>query len=122
MLAAGTKPDTVSGIFKASGANKKKLVKVGGVAGALVALADVANAKTGADVLETGFNVASGLVPFSDVLPAAAPGVPQQRINESILLGSPYAQTDFAKLQRLREKAGAGRGLAVPPPPRTARR
>lgn len=122
MLAVGEKPNTVTGIFKELGVNKKKLAKMGGVAGALVALSDLAKAQTGGDVLETGFNVASGLVPFSDVLPAAAPGVPQQRINEAALLGSPYAQTDWAQLQRLREKAGAGRGFAVPPIPRNAQR
>jgi hypothetical protein len=45
---------------------------------------------------------------------ANAPGVSQQRIESSALLGSPYAQTEWAKNQRLKEKAGAGRGIAPP--------
>lgn len=46
MLAEGKKPDTVSGIFKSVGASKSKAVKVGGVAGALVAMADLALASS----------------------------------------------------------------------------
>ena len=37
-----------------------------------------------------------------------------QNIQSSALLGSPYAQTEWAKNQRLKEKAGAGRGIAPP--------
>ena len=46
MLAEGKKPDTVSGIFKPVGASKSKAVKVGGVAGALLAMTDLALAST----------------------------------------------------------------------------
>lgn len=46
MLAEGKKPDTVSGVFKPVGANKSKVVKVGGVAGALLAMTDLALAST----------------------------------------------------------------------------
>jgi hypothetical protein len=46
MLAEGKKPDTVSGVFKPVGASKSKAVKVGGVAGALVAMADLALASS----------------------------------------------------------------------------
>jgi hypothetical protein len=37
-----------------------------------------------------------------------------QNVQSSALLGSPYAQTEWAKNQRLKEKAGAGRGIAPP--------
>lgn len=115
MLAEGKKPDTVTGIFKEIGANKKKLAKMGGVAGALVAIADLANAKTTEEKMNAGLGVLGAIVPPGlDVLPAGAPTVPQARIEESALLGSPYAQTEWAKYMRLRERAGAGRGLVNP--------
>jgi len=115
MLAEGKKPDTVTGIFKEIGANKKKLAKMGGVAGALVSIADLANAKTTEEKMNAGLGVLGAIVPPGlDVLPAGAPTVPQARIEESALLGSPYAQTEWAKYMRLRERAGAGRGLVNP--------
>jgi hypothetical protein len=46
MLAEGKKPDTVSGIFKPVGASRSKVVRAGGILGALTALADVALAST----------------------------------------------------------------------------
>ena len=54
------------------------------------------------------------LPPGADILEAGAPTVSQQTIQSSALLGSPYAQTEWAKNQRLKEKAGAGRGIAPP--------
>lgn len=123
MLAAGKKPDTVTSIFKQIGANKSKLAKMGGVAGALVAVSDLANAKTSQEQMEAGLNLLGAVAPPGlDVLPAGAPGVPQQQINAAALLGSPYAQTEWAQLQRLRARPAAGRGLAIPPIPQTARR
>lgn len=45
---------------------------------------------------------------------AGAPGVAPETFSQAALLGSPYAQTEWAKTQRLRDKAGAGRGIAPP--------
>ena len=101
-----------------------KAAKVGGVAGTLFAVADVANAaqqgKYGEAAMR-GADVATDYIPMVAQLKqglapteAGAPGVSQQRIESSALLGSPYAQTEWAKNQRLKEKAGAGRGIAPP--------
>lgn len=101
-----------------------KAAKVGGVAGTLFAVADVANAaqqgKYGEAAMR-GADVATDYIPMVAQLKqglapteAGAPGVSQQTIQSSALLGSPYAQTEWAKNQRLKEKAGAGRGIAPP--------
>jgi hypothetical protein len=101
-----------------------KAAKVGGVAGTLFAVADVANAaqqgKYGEAAMR-GADVATDYIPMVAQLKqglapteAGAPGVSKQTIQSSALLGSPYAQTEWAKNQRLKEKAGAGRGIAPP--------
>jgi hypothetical protein len=101
-----------------------KAAKVGGVAGTLFAVADIANAaqqgKYGQAAVQ-GVDVATDYIPMVAQLKqglapteAGAPGVSQKRIESSALLGSPYAQTEWAKNQRLKEKAGAGRGIAPP--------
>lgn len=104
--------------------NFGKAAKVGGVAGTLFAVADIANAaqqgKYGQAAVQ-GVDVATDYIPMVAQLKqglapteAGAPGVSKQRIESSALLGSPYAQTEWAKNQRLKEKAGAGRGIAPP--------
>jgi hypothetical protein len=75
-----------------------KTVKVAGVAGALISLADLAKAEN----LRQGMaDVAEGLLPIG-VTPttAGAPVVPPSRFSEAAKLGSPYAQTEWAKKQR----------------------
>jgi len=102
-------PEPEKGIFRKVGTNK--LVKVGGVAGALVAISDLARAGTAEEKLAAGESLFPvGTQPSS----AEAPGVTTQTIQNAALLGSPYAQTEWAKTQRLKEKAGAGRGVAPP--------
>ena len=88
-----------------------KAAKVGGVAGTLFAVADLANAQTPEQKLAAG----EALLPIGmNPTEAGAPGVSAQTISNAYKLGSPYAQTEEAKLARLREKAGAGRGIAPP--------
>ncbi len=108
-----------------TGANTvTKAIKAGGPAMLLMSIADAAKAAeqgrygeaamrsmdVATDYLPMISQLKQGLSPTS----AGAPGVSQQRIESSALLGSPYAQTEWAKNQRLKEKAGAGRGIAPP--------
>jgi hypothetical protein len=104
--------------------NFGKAAKVGGVAGTLIAAADIANAgqqgKYGEAAVRSA-DLATDYIPMVAQLKqglapteAGAPGVSKQRIESSALLGSPYAQTEWAKNQRLKKKAGAGRGIAPP--------
>ena len=101
-----------------------KAVKAGGPALLLMSIADAAKAaeqgKYGEAAMRTA-DVASEYIPMISQLKqglspteAGAPTVSKQTIASSALLGSPYAQTDWAKGQRLKEKAGAGRGIAPP--------
>lgn len=92
-----------------------KAAKVAGVAGTLFAVADLANAQTPEQKANAGVNLLGAVLPPGmDVLEAGAPTVGQQSIANAYKLGSPYAQTEEAKKARLREKAGAGRGIAPP--------
>lgn len=99
--------------------NFGRAAKVAGVAGTLFAVADLANAKTSEQKATAGANlIGSILPPGADILEAGkgstlSPEQVRQREN-AYLLGSPYAQTEEAKKARLREKAGAGRGIAPP--------
>ena len=94
----------------------KKVLKVGGPAlAALIATTEFANAKTAQDKASAGTNLLGAILPLGmDINAAGAPGVQQSQISQAALLGSPYAQTEWAKTQRLRERAGAGRGIAPP--------
>jgi len=96
----------------------KKLVKIigkAGLAGALVSLADLALAKTPEEKANAGLGLLGAILPPGmDVNAAGAPGVPQSQVSNAYLLGSPFAQSEAAKAYRLREKAGAGRGVAPP--------
>jgi len=101
-----------------------KAVKAGGPAALLMSIADAANAATqgrygeaavrGADVATDYLPMIAQLKQGLSPTEAGAPTVSKQTIASSALLGSPYAQTDWAKGQRLKEKAGAGRGIAPP--------
>ena len=101
-----------------------KAVKAGGPAVLLMGIADAARAAEQGKYSEAAMrsvDVATDYLPMISQLKqglapteAGAPGVSQQRIESSALLGSPYAQTEWAKNQRLKEKAGAGRGIAPP--------
>jgi len=94
---------------------KKALRKGGPVAAALIATTEFANAKTAEDKANAGANLLGAMLPLGmDINAAGAPVLPPQQISNAALLGSPYAQTEWAKTQRLREKAGAGRGIAPP--------
>jgi len=108
-----------------TGANTvTKAIKAGGPAMLLMSIADAAKAAEQGRYGEAAIrsaDVASDYMPMISQLKqglspreASAPGVSQQRIESSALLGSPYAQTEWAKNQRLKEKAGAGRGIAPP--------
>jgi hypothetical protein len=101
-----------------------KAVKAGGPAALLLGIADAANAATqgrfgeaavrGADVATDYLPMISQLKQGLSPTEAGAPTVSKQRFESSALLGSPYAQTEWAKNVRLKEKAGAGRGIAPP--------
>ena len=101
-----------------------KAVKAGGPVALLMSIADAANAAQQGKLGQTaviGADVATDYVPMIAQLKqglspteAGAPTVSRQSIASSALLGSPYAQTDWAKGERLKEKAGAGRGIAPP--------
>ena len=101
-----------------------KAVKAGGPVALLMSIADAANAAQQGKLGQAaviGADVATDYVPMIAQLKqglspteAGAPTVSRQSIASSALLGSPYAQTDWAKGERLKEKAGAGRGIAPP--------
>jgi hypothetical protein len=101
-----------------------KAVKAGGPAALLMSIADAANAAQQGRFGEAavrGVDVATDYLPMISQLKqglspteAGAPTVSRQTIEASSLLGSPYAQTEWAKNVRLKEKAGAGRGIAPP--------
>lgn len=101
-----------------------KAIKAGGPAMLLMAMADAAKAAQQGNFGEAAVrsaDVATDYVPMIAQLKqglapteAGAPGVSKQRIESAALLGSPFAQTDWAKGERLKEKAGAGRGIAPP--------
>jgi hypothetical protein len=101
-----------------------KAIKAGGPALLLMSIADAAKAAQQGNYGEAAMrsaDVATDYLPMISQLKqglapreAGAPTVSQQRIESSALLGSPYAQTEWAKNQRLKEKAGAGRGIAPP--------
>lgn len=101
-----------------------KAIKAGGPAMLLMAIADAAKAaeqgKYGEAAMRSA-DVATDYLPMISQLKqglspteAGAPTVSAKTIENAYKLGSPYAQTEEAKKARLREKAGAGRGIAPP--------
>jgi hypothetical protein len=96
----------------------KKALKGGAGAAALLSIPGFADAAQRKDYGRM-VDIASDFVvpPFagSSELGVSTLGQQQmQNVESSALLGSPYAQTEWAKNQRLKEKAGAGRGIAPP--------
>lgn len=92
-----------------------KAAKVGGMAGLLMTAAQFANAKTPEEKMNAGTNLLGAILPpGADILEAGAPTVNDKQFQNAYKLGSPYAQTEEAKKARLKEKAGAGRGIAPP--------
>jgi len=120
--AAGLPPaETTKGIAKTTTENKKlvKIIGKAGLAGALVSLADLALAKTPEEKSNAGLGLLGAILPPGmDIFPAGEgstlPSNTLARQWDFTKLGSPYAQTEAAKAYRLREKAGAGRGVAPP--------
>ena len=96
----------------------KRAIKGGAGAAALMAIPGFATAAQNKDYgrmvdLATDFVVP----PFAGSSELGVSTLGKQRtqnVQSSALLGSPYAQTEWAKNQRLKEKAGAGRGIAPP--------
>ena len=101
-----------------------KALKAGGPAMLLMSIADAAKAAQQGNFGEAAVrsaDVATDYIPMISQLKqglapteAGAPGVSKQTIESAALLGSPYAQTEWAKSARQKEKAGAGRGIAPP--------
>ena len=103
----------------AKNTNFGKGVKVGGVAGTLFAISDLANAKNASERGMAGANLLEAVLPPGMTMSGAGEGsstVPSA--DAAMLLGSPYAQSDIAKKRRQQEeytrKVGAGRGIAPP--------
>jgi len=103
----------------AKNTNFGKGVKVGGVAGTLFAISDLANAQTAGQRGMAGANLLEAVLPPAMMMSGAGEGsstVPSA--DAAMLLGSPYAQTEIAKKRRQQEeytrKVGAGRGIAPP--------
>ena len=100
----------------------KKMVNVGGkagVAGALIALSDLAKADTAGQRGLAGANVLEAVLPPTMMIGGAGEGsstVPSQ--DTALLLGSPYAFSEagkkFRQDQAYTRKVGAGRGIAPP--------
>jgi hypothetical protein len=106
------------GITKKTSAGTKP-VRVAGTLGALVAIPDLAKAETAGQRAMAGANLLEAVLPPGFMMSGAGQGssaVPS--VDQALLLGSPYAQTEFAKKRRQQEeytrKVGAGRGIAPP--------
>ena len=124
--AAGLPPAEITpGIAQKTTENKKlvKIIGKAGLTGALVSLADLALAKTPEEKANAGIGLLGAVLPPGMDINAAGAGstlspevVRRNQIayENQFKLGSPYAQTPEAKAYRLREKAGAGRGIAPP--------
>jgi hypothetical protein len=97
----------------------KKALKIGGpVAAALIATTEFANAKTAEEKANAGANLLGAILPpGADIRDVGAPTLNNQQISNAALLGSPYAQTEWAKKERQRNKAGAGQGQRGIAPP-----
>jgi hypothetical protein len=121
--AAGLPPaELTPGITKKTSAGTKP-VRVAGTLGALVAIPDLAKAQTPAERGMAATNLLEAILPPGFTMSSAGEGstlTPEQiRYQQNaMLLGSPYAQTEFAKKRRQQEeytrKVGAGRGIAPP--------
>jgi hypothetical protein len=98
-----------------------KVAKVGGVAGLALTAAQMAQAAQNRKYTEAalmGADIATDFIPGVAQLKqglspseAGAPGVSSKAFENAALLGSPYAQTEWAKSQRQKNKSNA----VVPP-------
>lgn len=98
-----------------------KVAKVGGVAGLALTAAQMAQAAQNRKYTEAalmGADIATDFIPGVAQLKqglspseAGAPGVSSQAFSNAALLGSPYAQTEWAKNQRSKNKSS---GVAPP--------
>ena len=92
-----------------------KALKAGGKTALLMAFADAALAKTPTERANAGTNILNAILPPSmSINEVGAPTLDAKQFENAYKLGSPYAQTEEAKKARLKEKAGAGRGIAPP--------
>jgi hypothetical protein len=117
--AAGLPPaELTPGITKKTSAGTKP-VRVAGALGALIAIPDLAKAETPGQRAIAGANLLEAVLPPGFMMSGAGAGsdLPPS-MAQAMLLGSPYAQSDFAKKQRQEQeytrKVGAGRGIAPP--------
>ena len=117
--AAGLPPaELTPGITKKTSAGTKP-VRVAGALGALIAIPDLAKAETPGQRAIAGANLLEAVLPPGFMMSGAGAGsdLPPS-MARAMLLGSPYAQTEFAKKQRQEQeytrKVGAGRGIAPP--------
>ena len=118
-IAAGLPPAQLTpGVTKKTSAGTKP-VRVAGTLGALIAIPDLAKAETAGQRGMAGANLLEAVLPPGFMMGSAGQGsgtVPS--IDQAMLLGSPYAQSEIAKKQRQEQeyvrKVGAGRGIAPP--------
>jgi hypothetical protein len=117
--AAGLPPaELTPGITKKTSAGTKP-VRVAGALGALIAIPDLAKAETAGQRGMAGANLLEAVLPPGFMMSRAGQGSAMPpSMAQAMLLGSPYAQSDFAKKQRQEQeyirKVGAGRGIAPP--------
>ena len=118
-IAAGLPPAEITpGITKKTSAGTKP-VRVAGTVGALMAISDLAKADTPGQRGMAGANLLEAVLPPGFMMSGAGAGSDMPpSMAQAMLLGSPYAQSDFAKKQRQEQeyvrKVGAGRGIAPP--------
>jgi hypothetical protein len=117
--AAGLPPaELTPGVTKKTSAGTKP-VRVAGTLGALIAIPDLAKAETAGQRGIAGANLLEAVLPPGFMMSGAGAGSDMPpSMAQAMLLGSPYAQSDFAKKQRQEQeyirKVGAGRGIAPP--------
>jgi hypothetical protein len=106
------------GITKRTSAGTKP-VRVAGTMGALIAISDLAKAETAGQRGMAGANLLEAVLPPGFMMGGAGQGsgtVPS--FDQAVLLGSPYAQTEFAKKKRQEQEYTRKINRAVPPPMR----
>jgi hypothetical protein len=117
--AAGLPPaELTPGITKKTSAGTKP-VRVAGTMGALMAISDLAKAETAAQRGMAGANLLEAVVPPGFMMGSAGEGssnVPS--FDQAVLLGSPYAQTEFAKKKRQEQEYSRKVNRAIAPPMR----
>jgi len=117
--AAGLPPaELTPGITKKTSAGTKP-VRVAGALGALIAIPDLAKAETAGQRGMAGANLLEAVLPPGFMMSGAGAGSDMPpSMAQAMLLGSPYAQSEFAKKQRQEQeyvrKVGAGRRIAPP--------